>query len=138
MDYGGRSLVISGDTRPAPDLARAASGVDLLAHEGLSDILVGVLNRAATDAGRSNVAQITHDILAYHTTPRQAARIAAGARVGHLLFYHVIPPLVAPGMTAAFLDGVDDIYDGPVTVSRDGTLVSLPAGSRDIDVSQRL
>ena len=48
VDYGGRSLVISGDTRPSPEVARAAAGADLLVHEALSDTLVGVLNRAAT------------------------------------------------------------------------------------------
>jgi ribonuclease Z len=33
VDYGGRSVVISGDTRPSENLVRFASGVDLLIHE---------------------------------------------------------------------------------------------------------
>ena len=117
---------------------RAAAGADLLAHEALSESLVGILHRAATVAGRSSVAKITHDILAYHTTPVQAARMAAEAHVRHLLLYHIIPPLPLPGLAAAFLDGVKEVYDGPVTLSRDGTIVSLPAGSHRVKLSQRL
>jgi ribonuclease Z len=33
IDYAGRSLVISGDTRPSENLVRFAQGVDLLIHE---------------------------------------------------------------------------------------------------------
>jgi len=35
-----------------------------------------------------------------------------------------------------FLEGVADAYAGPVTVGRDGTRVSLPAGSSSIEVTQ--
>ena len=33
---------------------------------------------------------------------------------------------------AAFLEGVRDAYQGPVTVGRDGTMVSLPSASKEI------
>ena len=138
FDYAGRSLVVSGDTRRSETVAKFATDVDLLVHEALAPRLVGTLNRAARNAGRDNIARITHDILDYHTTPVEAAEIAAAARVGHLLYYHIVPPLLIPGLEAAFLDGVEGAYSGPVTLGRDGTLVSLPSGSRDIQVSRRL
>jgi hypothetical protein len=43
-----------------------------------------------------------------------------------------------PGLTAAFLEGVADTWDGPVTVARDGHLLSLPTGSTRIEVTRRL
>ncbi|MFU8815421.1 MAG: MBL fold metallo-hydrolase [Pseudomonadales bacterium] len=138
FDYAGRSLVISGDTVKSAEVARVAQGVDLLAHEALSPRLVGIINRAATAAGQTNIAAITFDILDYHTTPVEAAETAAQAGVGHLLLYHVVPPLPLPGLAGAFLEGVSDAYRGPVTLSRDGTFVSMPAGSNAIDVSNRL
>ena len=51
--------------------------------------------------------------------------------MGHLLYYHIVPPLILPGMDAAFLAGVDDIYPD-YTLGEDGTAFSLPAGSEDI------
>lgn len=138
FDYRGRSLVISGDTRESAEVARMATGVDLLAHEALAAQLVGLMNQAAQASGRDNVARITQDILDYHTTPEEAAATAARAGVGHLLLYHIVPPLPLPGLATAFLDGVDEAYAGPVTLSVDGTFLSLPADSDAIEVSRLL
>jgi ribonuclease Z len=138
FDYRGRSLVVSGDTRKSANLRRFAEDVDLLVHEALAPRLVGILNRAARHAGRDNVARIAEDILDYHTTPVEAAELAMAARARHLLYYHVLPPLRLPGLAASFLEGVATAYDGPVTVGRDGTFVSLPSGTGAIRVSERL
>ncbi len=138
FDYGGRSLVISGDTRESEEVARMARDVDLLAHEALAAQLVGLMNQAARASGRDSIVRITQDILDYHATPEEAAAVAARAGVDHLLLYHIVPPLPFPGLASAFLDGVADRYPGPVTLSVDGTFVSLPAGSSAIEVSRRL
>jgi ribonuclease Z len=136
FEYGGRTVVISGDTAKSANLELFAHNVDLLVHEALSPELVGILGKAAGEAGRANVAQIMGDILNYHTAPIEVAQIAAAANVRHLLFYHVIPPLLVPGVEAAFLKGVADIYHGPVTLGRDGTQITLPQGSTAILVDQ--
>jgi ribonuclease Z len=138
IDYRGRSIAISGDTTASDELVRAAAGADLLAHEALSPRLVGILNRAAIDAGQRNMAKITLDILDYHASPAEAAASARAAGVEHLLLYHIVPPLPLPGLTRVFLDGVDDAYDGPVTIAEDGTFLSLPAGNDAIERSSRL
>jgi ribonuclease Z len=134
FDYGGRSLVVSGDTKRSDSLLANAMGVDLVVHEALSPELVGVMHEAAVATGNDSVAKITHDILDYHTSPVEAAEIAEAAGAGHLLFYHVVPPLPLPGLASVFLDGVSDAYSGDVTLGRDGTLISLPSGSDEIDV----
>jgi ribonuclease Z len=138
FDYAGRALVISGDTRRCDEVRRAADGADLLAHEALATDLVGVLHDAAVSAERFGLARITHDIPDYHATPMEAAATAAEAGVRHLLLYHIVPPLPVPGLASRFLEGLDKVFDGPVTLSRDGTFVSLPAGSSAVTVSQRL
>jgi len=137
FDYAGRSVVISGDTTKNVEVARASQGVDLLAHEALSMEIIGLLNRASETAGAENLAKITGDILDYHTSPVQAAEIARDARVGHLLFYHIVPPMLAPGTEALFLEGVDDVFPDH-TLGTDGTMVHLPAGSHVIEVETLL
>ncbi len=137
FDYQGRSVLVSGDTAKSANLEAQATGVDLLVHEALSPELVGRLNAAATTAGRSNLAKITADIPDYHASPIEAAEVAQAAGVRHLLYYHIVPPLPVPGLEGVFLAGVSDTFDGGVTLGRDGTLISLPAGSDAVEVSKR-
>lgn len=137
FDYGGRSLVISGDTSKSEEIARQATGVDLLVHEALAPHLVAIMNRAARETGRANLEKITRDIPDYHSSPVEAAEIAENAGVKHLLLTHIVPPLPLPGLESVFLRGVDAVYSGPVTLGRDGTTVSLPRDSDAIEVSSR-
>jgi len=129
--YKDRSLLISGDTAKSANLEKFAHNVDLLVHEGLSQRLVDLMHDAAVKVGASRLAKITHDIVDYHTTPVEAAETARDAGVGHLLFYHIVPPLIVPGSEAAWLDGVDAVFPD-YTLGEDGTAFSLPAGSKDI------
>ena len=132
FDYKGRSLVISGDTAASPVLAKAAAGADVLFHEGLQVTMVAEMHSAAERNHRAPMAKITEDIPSYHTTPEEAAGIAAQAGVKQLVFYHTIPPLPVSYLNGAFLGDARRVYAGPITVSRDGLLVSLPAGSDQI------
>ncbi|MCF4166248.1 MBL fold metallo-hydrolase [Zavarzinia compransoris] len=132
FDYGGRSLVLSGDTAPSANLEAFAEGADLLVHEALSPRLVAMLGEAAGAAGRGNLVHVMEDIPGYHTAPTDAAAIAARAGVRRLVFVHVTPPLPNALLHGVFLDGVADIFDGPVDIARDGLLLSLPAGSDEI------
>ena len=137
FEYGGRSLVVSGDTAKSANLEAQAKGADLLVHEALAPQLVKRLHDAAVAAGRANIAKITNDILDYHTAPVEAAEIAQAAGAKHLLFYHVVPPLPLPGLDRVFLEGVSDAFAGGVTLGRDGTLISLPRGGSAVEVSKR-
>lgn len=134
FDFGGRALVISGDTRREDEVLAISRDVDLLAHEALAPHLVAILEQAARAAGQDRLAKLLFDIPDYHTTPVEAAELAAAAGAGALLLYHVVPQLPLPGLEAAFLKGVAKAYAGPVTLARDGTLVSLPADTDRIKV----
>ncbi|MGB5324416.1 MAG: MBL fold metallo-hydrolase [Pseudomonadales bacterium] len=132
FDYAGRSAVISGDTSQSKNLEYFSKGVDLLFHEALSRRLVGAMNSAAKTIGNPVIEKITFDILDYHASPTEAAHSARTAGARHLVFYHIVPPLIVPGADKVFLNGVNKIYKGPVTLSRDGTLLSLPANDSAI------
>ena len=138
FDYKGRSVVISGDTAPSPRLEAAAKGADVLAHEGLSPEMVGIQHQAAVAAGRTNLANITHDILSYHTAPEAAAGIAQRADVRYLLFEHIIPPLPFEALEGPWLGRSRQIFKGTIRVGHDGDLISRPVGSPEIRRTNRL
>ena len=97
--------------------------------EALSPELVALIGHGAAKAGRANIEKIAADIVDYHTTPMEAAAIARDASAGYLLYYHIVPPLPLAPLEEVFLEGVDEIYEGPVAIGRDGTFLSLPADS---------
>ena len=137
FDYRGRSVVISGDTAKSANVQKFAQGADVLLHEALNPELVGVLTRGAENAGAANIAQITRDILDYHTTPVEAAQVAQAAGVKHLVLYHVVPALPLRALERRFARGVGDAFDGDFTVARDGTWLRLPLDSAAVRVGTR-
>lgn len=132
FDYKGRSIVVSGDTSKSANLERFAAGVDLLVHEALSPELMGVIQDAAEAVGNKAISKIAIDVLDYHASPIEVAELAESAAVGHLLYYHIVPPMPIPGLASVFLSGVRDVYGGPVTLGYDGKSISLPAGTDEI------
>lgn len=132
FDYKGRSIVVSGDTKPSPIVEAQARGADLLVHEALSPRLVGMIRQASLDAGLASRAKIMADITDYHTTPPQAASIASRAGAKALLLTHIVPPLPLKPLEGPFLDGARERFSGPLWIARDGDLVSLPAGGETI------
>lgn len=131
FSYKGRSLLITGDTVKLANIAQFAQGVDLLVHEALAPNLVNVMNAAANKLGNQILVKITHDILDYHASPVEAAQTARDAGVGHLLYYHIVPPMVVPGQEVLFLDGAGEIFPS-YTIGVDGVEFSLPANSTEI------
>jgi ribonuclease Z len=133
--YKGRTVLISGDTAKSANIAQFSKGIDLLVHEALAPNLVMMMNAAAIKNGNKVLAKITVDILDYHASPVEAAETARDAGVGHLLYYHVVPPLMFPGQEALYLNGAQDIFSA-YTVGTDGTSFSLPANSKEIIESE--
>lgn len=133
FDYKGRSVVFSGDTTPQPSVVAASKGADLLVHEALQPKLLAAITHRLDAVGRPKTAQITRDILNYHTTPEQAADIAKQAGVKMLLLSHIVPGTPSHFFDAAFLGDAKAHFDGPIHVGADGDYVSLPAGSKAIE-----
>lgn len=132
FDYKGRSIVLSGDTAPTPSLIAAAKGADVLVHEALQPKLVALLTKGLEAKGQANMAQVTRDIIDYHSTPEQAAQDAKVAGVRYLMLTHIVPPMPIRFAYVAFLGDAHLYYDGPITMGEDGMMLTLPAGNRDI------
>ncbi|MGE0455051.1 MAG: MBL fold metallo-hydrolase [Vicinamibacteria bacterium] len=136
FDYKGRSVVITGDLKYHPPLASAAAGADVLVSEAIAPQMTRSLGSAARSVGRDRTAAIMHDIEDYHVTPEQAARLANDARVGLLAFYHLLPAPDGFLPRRLFSQGVDAVREGDWTIAEDGSLYTLPLGSREIRIGR--
>jgi ribonuclease Z len=138
FDYGGRSLVISGDLAVprSPGFADLARGADLLIVEALQPRLLAHITDTARARDLPDLATITTDILDYHTTPEEAADAAAAAGAQALVLTHIVPAVPAQIVEPAFLGEARARFDGLLKVARDGDAVLLPAGTQDVEVRQ--
>jgi ribonuclease Z len=131
FSYGQRTALITGDTAQSDNVKHFAQGVDLLVHEALAPNLMNMMRDAANQLGNQILSKIFFDVLDYHASPAEAAETARDAGVGHLLYYHVTPPIALPGQEALWLNGAEAIFPD-YTVGYDGVSFSLPANSAEI------
>jgi ribonuclease Z len=132
IDYKNRSIAISGDTAYDPNVANASKNVDVLFHEALNMEMVKTMQAAAKSNGAKGLEKILFDIQDYHTSPAEAASIAKQASAADLVLYHIVPMLPSDALIPLFLRGASSEFEGKITVSKDGTIVRLPAASGDI------
>ena len=111
FDSGGRSIVITGDTRPNPNLIRFAKGADVLVSEAY---LPGVFDRVDTP-------EVAARLYSYHTSAQQAGEVAAAAGVKTLLFTHLMPP----GRDAEFITGASKSFHGEILVGSDLKILTI-------------
>ena len=110
VDFGGRSVVISGDTRPSDNLVRFARGVDVLVHE----VMAAFPQAAATPA--------ISRILSSHTSPEEAGRIFADAKPTLAVYTHVglmALPERRPALMETLLPRTRSTYTGRVVIGED-------------------
>ena len=80
IDYRGRSVVLSGDTRVSENLVRFAQGADVIVHEVLDAETVRALFPANP--------KMAEAILAKHTTPEQAGEVFARIKPRLAVYSH--------------------------------------------------
>ena len=136
FDYKGRSVVFSGDTAASPSLNAAARGADLMVHEALQPAMVKLMTARLEARGIPKTAQITRDIIGYHSSPEVAAQAARAAGSRQLVLSHIVPPIPGRFFYPAFLGGAAKHFSGPIVVGEDGMVFSLPAGSKAIKQSR--
>jgi ribonuclease Z len=110
VDYGGRSVLISGDTKYEPNIIKNGASLDLLIHEV-----------CAVPQALQTVPIIKH-VIDHHTSPQEAGKIFSLTNPKMAAYTHLVllstneqPPL-----------GADDVekqtretYQGPLTVGED-------------------
>lgn len=136
FDYKGRSVVVTGDTTADPRLIAGSRGADVMLSEALNRDMVRTMERTARAAGRDRIAHIMADIQSYHISPEEAADVANKAGVKLLVLYHLIP---APDNFMArriFTRGMDGARRGEWDMAEDGSLYTLPLGSRDFRIGR--
>jgi len=136
FDYGGRSVVVSGDTARSPNLTRHAHGADVLVHEALVARLVKRLSERLAERGATRLAKLASDIVGYHATPADAVATAVEAGVSILVLTHLVPAVPGPLLGFVFLGDVDVPSSLTVMIGEDGTHFTLPPQSDVIDVGE--
>jgi ribonuclease BN (tRNA processing enzyme) len=76
-------------------------------------------------ARTGNGARLKEHLLASHTFASDAARIAVEAGAGHLVLNHLIPADDPEVTEADWIDAVRAVWDGRLTIGRDGLAVPL-------------
>ncbi|MBS0334412.1 MAG: MBL fold metallo-hydrolase [Proteobacteria bacterium] len=113
FDCPDRSIVISGDTRPSPDLVRLARGADVLVHEVM---YLPAVDRIA--AAEANATTLKAHLLASHSPAADVGRIATEAGVKTLVLSHFVPG--GPGISDAEWEAaVRPHFAGRIVVGRD-------------------
>jgi ribonuclease Z len=116
LEYAGRSVVFSGDTRPCKTVVAAAKGADLLIHETFPSVEVYAKKASVPPAFAE---QIVNNV---HTSPTMAGKVfnMAGARMSVMWHFAVDHDTIGP----AFKE-MREQYDGPVTIAQDLTTFNI-------------
>lgn len=105
IDFGDRSIVISGDTTYSENLVKHSKKVDLLLHE-IADASQSILNKNKR----------LDSVLAYHTTPTEMVSILKQTQprlavLNHLLLFGLSPEDVIKQITEDYKGKVEIGYD---------------------------
>ncbi len=113
IDFAGRSVVLSGDTRFSENLIRHAQGVDLLVHE----VTVPDTYRRAGVAP-----ELARTIMAHHTTPEQAGEVFARTKPRLAVYSHIGRPSATE---ADIIPATRKTYAGPLEVGEDLMMIEV-------------
>lgn len=113
IEYAGRSVVLSGDTRLSENLIRHAQGVDLLVHEVF---VPSTLDRAGVPPDRAK------KIIAYHLTPEEAGQVFTRTRPRLAVYSHVCLPTAAGQDVLA---PTRTTYSGPLELGEDLMVIDV-------------
>jgi ribonuclease Z len=116
VDYGGHSVVLSGDTRYSENLIKFAQGSDVLIHEVLAANAYQALHTALTPLQMEKV-------MGHHTKTEEAAMVFAKVKPKLAVYSHIVPPNATD-----LLADTRKSYSGPVEVGED--LMSIEIGDR--------
>jgi ribonuclease Z len=114
LEYGNRTVVISGDTTYSQNLIKHAQGVDVLIHE-----------IAMTDQNLLDQNIKLQKVMSYHTTPMQAAQVFGETKPRLAVYNHVLLFGVEEGEV---MQRTHKKYHGDVVMGRD--LMKIKVGDK--------
>ncbi len=126
VEFGGKVVVISGDTTATASLATQSRDADLLVAEAMNKATVSQMQKANEQLGNDAIAQILHDIQSYHTDVEQLGQLAEAARVKRLALTHLVPPVPKAVAPLLFKRPVSEKYHGEIVGGEDGTRLVIP------------
>jgi ribonuclease Z len=113
IDYAGRSLVLSGDTRVSENLVRHSQVVDVLVHEVF---VPETLQRTGVPPDRAK------NIVSYHTTPEQAGEVFARLKPKLAVYSHICMPTATE---QDLLPTTRKTYAGPLQIGEDLMVINI-------------
>jgi ribonuclease BN (tRNA processing enzyme) len=105
FDCGRRSIVVSGDTRPTPNLIKFARGADVLIHEAY----------LPEHFDKVDTPEVAARLKSYHSSAEEAGIAARDAGVKQLVLTHLIPA----GADEVFRERAGRAFKGTIVVGRD-------------------
>ncbi len=117
IDYAGRTVVLSGDTRPSENLIAFSEGADLIIHEAVTPEW---LRRSLPDHPEAFI----QSVIDHHTTPQQAGTIFSRIQPRLAVFSHVEN---SEESARELINGVAETYSGDVLVGED--LMTIEVGA---------
>lgn len=114
FDTKDRSIVISGDTAYAPELAEFAKGADVLVHEVMYLPAIEKLIKQ-----NANATRLREHLLAAHTSTEDVGRVAAQAGVKTLVLTHFVPGDDPTITDEQWIEGVRKNFKGRIIVGKD-------------------
>ena len=113
VDYRGRSVVLSGDTRVSDNLIRHAQGVDLLVHEVAAP---ETFQRAGVRPERAK------SVIEHHVTPEQAGEIFTKTKPRLAVYSHIVLPSATE---QDLIPPTRKTYAGPLEVGEDLMVIEV-------------
>lgn len=127
IDFGGKSIVISGDTSYTPAIARHGQNVDILIHEALNVEMMVMAGEILSSKESKIMRPGRMDLIkTRHTPTPEVAKTATEANAKMLVITHLTPAVPAVGIIEdVFTLGMDEFYKGKIVVARDGMHLRL-------------
>jgi len=128
IEYAGRTLVLSGDTRYSENLIRYSKGADVIIHEV-----------AAANEQTMQTSPLVNQILGFHTSPEEAGKVFEQTKPKLAVYSHIVlltaePSIPPPTMNEVILR-TKKTYSGAVEAGED--LLGIEIGDKVIVKKQQ-
>jgi ribonuclease BN (tRNA processing enzyme) len=119
IETPGRTFVYTGDTGPSDHVVALARNADVLVSEVIDLAAMERVLQQAADIPPAALGPMIAHMEQNHLTPAEVGHLAARAQVKQVVLTHLSPGMDAESDTDGYVAGIDEHYQGPVSVARD-------------------